>query len=282
MASNSDPLSSRVDPLRVYYATGRMLGVDDFQAEQTYHRGRLARVLGTALGSGTISGLNVQTNGAAAAADLELQVTAGLAIDRGGRLIDVPYPVCIRLDKYLKQDANQKKLVDAFKAGFLVADVFVSFVACDRGKTPSFATQDDYDATDAFVANRLLDSFAMLLVLRTDPNPKLPVDGWQSAIPLGPATGDQSANLKALKQAILTGKDAPSATFPEYPEDPRFDRTSVFLARVKIPATQAGAGATPTYDLSKFTNDSIDNLSRLFLYPGALLARWSGLTTGGV
>ena len=48
-----------VDPLRVSYATGRMLGVEDFQAEQTYHRGRLARVLGAALGTGTLSGLKV-------------------------------------------------------------------------------------------------------------------------------------------------------------------------------------------------------------------------------
>lgn len=282
MASNSDPLSSQVDPLRVSYATGRMLGVDDFQAEQTYHRGRLARVLATAMGSGTLSGLNVQTNGAATAADLELQVTPGVAIDRAGRVIDVPYQVCIRLDKYLKDPANQKKLVDAFKGGFIIADVFVAFVACDRGKTPSFATLNDYDATDAFVPNRVLDSFAMLLVLRTESNPGIPQDAWQTVAKLGPPAGDQSANLKALKQAILAAKDAPSANFPEYPQDPEFDKTSVFLARMKIPATQAGAGATPTYDLTKVNNDSIDNLSRLFLYPAALLARWAGLTTGGV
>jgi hypothetical protein len=281
MAANSDPLSAHPDPLRVFYATGRMLGVDDFQAEQTYHRGRLARVLATLAGSGTISGLNVQTHQAAQPEDLEIQVSPGIAIDRAGRVIDVPYQVCIRLDRYLKQDENQAKLLDAFKGGFIVADVFVSFVACDRGKTPSFATDDDYDATDAFVANRVLDSFAMLLVLRTDPTPKLPQDVWQPGVPLGPPAGDQSGDLKALKQAILTATDVPSSTFQEYPEDPDFDRTSVFLARVSIPATQTSPGATPTYDLTKVTNDSIDNLSRLFLYPTALLARFAGMTTGG-
>lgn len=281
MASNSDPLSSHQDPLRVAYATGRMLGVEDFQAEQTYHRGRLARVLSATLGTGTISGLNVQTNGSNAPADLELQVTPGLAIDRAGRIIDVPYQVCIRLDRYLKQQ-DDSQLLNAFQGSSIVADVFASFVACDRGKTPSFATLDDYDATDAFVPNRLLDSFAMLLVLRADPNPQLPQDGWANSAPLGPLTGDQTAKLKTLKQAILTGKDAPAANFQEYPEDPHFDRTAVFLARVKIPATQAGAGAIPKPDLSNPNSISIDNLSRLFLYPGALMARWAGLTTGGM
>ena len=282
MASNSDPLSASVDPLRVSYATGRMLGVEDFQTEQTYHRGRLARVLSTALGSGTLSGLNVKTNGAAAPADIEIQVTPGIAIDRAGRIIDVPYQVCIRLDKYLQYADNKLKLLDAFQGGAILADVFVSFVACDRGKTPCFATMDDYDATDAFVPNRLLDSFTMLLVLRTDPNPKLPQDAWQKTTPLGPVAGDLNAQLETLKQAMLEGNDAPSISYPEYPpEDKNFDRTSVFLARLSIPATQENAGDTPAYDLTKLAAENIDNLSRLFLYPGALLARWAGLTTGG-
>jgi hypothetical protein len=281
MASNSDPLSTAVDPVRVSYATGRMLGVDDFQAEQTYHRGRLARGLSAALGAGTVSGLNVQTNGAANPADLELQVTPGIAIDRAGRIIDVGYQVCIRLDNYLKQKSDTD-LGDAFSKGVITADVFVSFVACDRGKAPCFATMDDYDATDAFVANRLLDSFAMLLVLRTDPNPKLPQDAWQSAGPLGPPTGNIADTVKSLKQHILAADAAPAFKPPEYPADPKFDRTSVFLARITIPATQTAPGVRPSYDLTKLTADNINNLSRLFLYPGALLARWAGLTTGDV
>ncbi len=89
--ADTDPLSQGADPLRVFYAVGRMLGVEDFQAEQTYHRGRLARALSTALGPGTISGLKVQTNvkpdGTTAPADIELQVTPGIAIDRAGRVI---------------------------------------------------------------------------------------------------------------------------------------------------------------------------------------------------
>jgi hypothetical protein len=35
----------------------------------------------------------------------------------------------------------------------------------------------------------------------------------------------------------------------------------------------------PVWDLSSI---DVNNLSRLFLYPGALAARWAGLTTGEV
>ena len=64
----------------------------------------------------------------------------------------------------------------------LMCDVFATFVPCTRGLTPCFAAEDDYDATDAFAANRWLDSFAMQLVLRTDiATPLTPVDPWKAS-----------------------------------------------------------------------------------------------------
>jgi hypothetical protein len=279
MAAKTDPLAQAVQPLRVSYATGRMLGVDDFRDEQVYHRGRLARALAVGVGCGTLSGLKVQSNNAPAADDVELQVTAGVAVDRAGRLIDMPYTVCIRMKKFLDGQTDSA-LSDAFKAGAIVADVFATFVACERGKTPSFATMDDYDATDAFAVNRLLDSFCIQLVLRPEADPKLPQDGWQAVGPIRPP-GSNAADPKpeALKQHILDADAGPAFVPVEYPSDPNFDRTSVFLARVKVTAQRAAPGARPTYDVTKL---DIDNLSRLFLYPAALLARWAGLTTGQV
>jgi hypothetical protein len=279
MPTNADPLSQTQAPLRVFYATGRMLGVEDFQAEQTYHRGRLARVLVQALGSGTVSGLKVQSNNAADPLQVELQVTAGLAIDRAGRIIESPTLVCIRMQAFLDRQSDTD-LSDAFKsgAGNLVADVFATFKACDRGKTPSFATTDDYDATDAFVANRVLDSLGVQLVLRKEATPPLPRDPWQSVGPLrAPGSAAPDPTAAALKQHILDSDAGPADNPVEYPSDPTFDRTSVFLARVGILGSQAAAGARPSYDVTQL---SIDNLSRLFLYPAALVSRWVGLTTG--
>ena len=55
----TDNLNPPPAPSRVYYSLGRMLGVDDFQADQDYHRGCLARALLQLCGTGTVAGLNV-------------------------------------------------------------------------------------------------------------------------------------------------------------------------------------------------------------------------------
>jgi hypothetical protein len=403
MATPTDNLSPPPAPSRVSYSLGRMLGVEDFQADQDYHRGSLARALLQLCGTGTVSGLNVlvpqvwtantpyaafafvydasqnvQVNtgvagisgtavtfatapGAAAVKDganiawtnegpivtagwrpnitfagptaivdsngnvqilsvpsftsgplaplwntslgattsdgsppvaawtcvgtqqIEVAVTAGLAIDRVGRMIEVPQMVCIYLQPWMaSQTASDLNL--ALHAGSIVADVFATFVPCSQGVTPSFATQDDYDATDAFAANRLLDSFAMQLVLRTDQNPLLPQDPWLGSGPV-PAGGVTTTVMQALQQNILSANSGAAAAAPftssglippEYP--PGFDASSVFLARLTIPATAPTTpGQAPTYNLNTIT---INNVARLFVYAPSLVARTLGLSSG--
>src|SRR5258706_10724714 len=92
-----DPLDGSLAPERVFYSVGALLGVEDFAAEQTYHRGRLARALSFLDGYGTVSGLRVEYQ---APPDEEVIVHPGIAFDRLGRIIEVPSDVCIRLDKW--------------------------------------------------------------------------------------------------------------------------------------------------------------------------------------
>ena len=54
-----DPLAGVLAPDRVFYAEGVLLSAADFEAEQAYHRGRLARALAALHGSGTVAGLRV-------------------------------------------------------------------------------------------------------------------------------------------------------------------------------------------------------------------------------
>ena len=404
-ATPTDNLNPPPAPSRVYYSLGRMLGVDDFQADQDYHRGCLARALLELCGTGTVAGLNVSIpqvwqpntpypasafvydgsqnvqvntgvagvsgstppaftttpggavtdgtglvwtnqgpvnangwrpnapftspsaivdsnnniqilNGSATftagpllpvwstaigsttldgspailawtcvgPSQLEIEVTPGMAVDRVGRMIEVPSTVCIRIKPWL---ANQPlAYLNSFLtsgSGNILVDVFATFVPCTQGVTPCFATQDDYSATDAFSANRMLDSFAMQLVLRNDSNPQLPQDPWDpaGAIPTGTIT---PAIAQSLKQSILAVNAGPASTPPfaatgptpaEIP--PGFDASSVFLARISIPATEGASGEPPNFDLNSIT---IDNLSRLFLYPASLVARSIGLSSG--
>ncbi len=282
-----DTLNPPPQPTRVAYSTGRMLGAEDFQAEQDYHRGRLARALLQLVGTGTVSGLLVQTDGNADPLQLEIQVTAGIALDRVGRIIEVPRTVCIVLQDWLAgyvqawqaQQAGQSPGTPAIAdpntaihdGANLMVDVFATFVSCTRGVTPCFASQDDYDATDAFSANRLLDSFAMQLVLRTDAVPNTPLDPWASL-------GANQPSVASLQQSILTGTLGPQGSSAEYP--PGFDSTAVFLARILVPATAGTAGTPPAWDLTGFSATNIDNSKRLFVIPSSILARWNGLGSG--
>ena len=64
---------------------------------------------------------------------------------------------------------------------------------------------------------------------------------------------------------------------PDLEIPPGLDPSSVFLARISIPAAAGASGQPPTYNLN---NIVIDNFSRLFLYPSSLVARVIGLTSG--
>jgi len=212
-------------------------------------------------------------------AAMEIAVMPGVAIDRLGRMIEVPRTVCIRILPWLASQTNSD-LSSALHSGNILVDVFATFIPCSSGVTPCFATNDDYSATDAFSANRLLDSFAMRLVLRTEASPGLPQDQWLGTGP-APTGVVTAAYEQSLKQSILAARSgaaaaqpfSPNAAIPvEYPKG--FDYSSVFLARISIPATTG----TPPYNVNQLT---IDNLSRLFLYPASLVARSIGLTSGG-
>jgi hypothetical protein len=223
---------------------------------------------------------------------IELAVTAGLAIDRVGRLIDVPRTVCILLNDWLAQQmaawANQ--VANPWPGGPVVSDpnlaihdgkdlmcdVFATFVPCTQGITPSFASKDDYDATDAFSANRYLDSFVLQVVLRTDPTPLTPADPWKGFGKLPAGGSALTAAAQATIQGDVLNATAAQATGIEYP--PNFDGSSVFLARILIAAKAGASGQPPTFNLA--APIAIDNSSRLYVYPAGLQARLLGLGAG--
>src|SRR2546423_2989582 len=101
MATRTDPILDSKNPDRVFYATGVMLSADDFIAEQTYHRGRLARTLSNLNGFGTIGGLKVAiVPPGPGQPDETVAVTAGLALDRIARVIELPRKACLRLQRW--------------------------------------------------------------------------------------------------------------------------------------------------------------------------------------
>jgi hypothetical protein len=315
MNRHPDPLTTSTSPDRVFYAPGVLLAADDFQAEQLYHRSRLARVLAYLHGSGTAAGLWVYReplpnpitaeDGPAEEAD-HLVVEPGLAVDRLGRLIEVPRRACLRLNRWFRSQPQDDLFLNPSANG-VIADVFIRFVICDRGKTPAFAA-GPFDALDAVQPSRLRDGYELSLRPRQEDNPPLPVSPWQiqseapeepppeepaepaepTDIPPEPtqvelrdqqaqAITDPDRRLQALRHNALfnawrEGTDQrDEAGLRPLPEHlPGQDLTELFLARLIIPAIASNGRIQR--DFSRTVE--IDNYSRLFVYPTSALAEW--------
>jgi hypothetical protein len=269
---------------RLHYAFGELLGVDDFRDEQTYHRGRLARALFHLHGSGTVAGLRVVAEGRPATGpdpdfnEIELRVQPGLAIDRAGRLIELPRPWCLRLRRWYRYlaDNSAEVLRGAFResaAGSLVGSVEVevrlSFHACDRGYTPAFAT-GPFDALDASQPSRVRDAHRLRLVPFGTSQPAPATDPW---------TGLTTANWQ--EQVLNAWREPPRlpATLRNEDEALRRDTeiTDLRLAILRVPVRLVSGTTAPEPDWQRTTwatpTAHLDNLARDFVLPCAALQR---------
>lgn len=284
MSVQEDPLIKYEAPDRPFYATGRLLDDEDFTAEQIYHRGRLARALAYLYGSGTVAGLRVVRKRKTADQEEQLHVEPGLAIDRLGRLIELPRPACIRLQRWFDAQTDDDLVQGLHGSPYngVVVDIFIRFLICERGKTPAFAL-GPFDALDATVPSRLRDGTALDLVIRKEDSPPLPENGWPDLTVFPNAGERRTAALNALLEGWQEGtewRDEAGRLYPLAEHVPGQDPTSLFLARGVILATAGPAeaprpsrpeGASTLQDNASMT---IDNHSRPFIYtPGKWLGR---------
>jgi hypothetical protein len=328
MSTRPDPLEDRdLRPDRLHYATGAMLDRDDFLSEQLYHRGRLARALASLHGSGTVAGLRVEVRPLGETEET-LNVTPGLAVDRMGRLVEVPRPACLRLGRWMEHlsrtdrsalvaarydlrpgspirtgapgpDDPQHELTERQRAfaqknpppkppkdpnedappkdepapewagwgnGYVVADVFLGFTACERGKTPAFAT-GPFDALDAVQPSRVRDGYELTLAPRAVA--VAPPDPWKDVVGAGVEARMRAAQRHIMDHGWREGDDewqdrTTMAPGEEHP--PEADPSSVFLARLFIPVAIDGVSR----DLDRRV--LVNNHLRRFVYPGPALA----------
>lgn len=275
----ADSLAARGVPERVHYATGVLLGAEDFAAEQLYHRGRMARAFAALYGVGTVAGLRVSC-AAPDNPELEVQVAPGLALDRLGRLIEVRRIQCIHVTRWLAQREamgatalERINVIDAVREDApgerrLVFDVFLRFAICPHGKTPAFAA-GPFNATDYVVPARLADAFELTLQLAhaVGESEAVPKGTLAQPQPRSPKLEAMLADLQGITDPVqleaarrlwcmesaLDAWPEPSQTDPtrlpklaEHASDADWDR--VLLARVAIPVQQADAASFPSVD----------------------------------
>lgn len=288
MSTYDDEFTTLESPERLHYATGVFLDAEDLRAEQTYHRGRLSRVLAYLHGAGTAAGLDVAWDEASD----ELVVSAGIAIDRLGRLIEVPKQACLSLGNWFDFQAGKLAAPDQHDdegkvttslaedpdgARWLVADVYVRFTVCPRGRTPAFA-YGPFDAIDATVPHRLRDSYELALVLRGGDNAALPGDNWPTRAPDEDVEVWQRRMERAVLEAWRHGTEdwRDGQILPDASTDGVADTSAVFLARVRMPVTVSDVGVPARLrdGDGQLERVLVDNHSRRFVYSNGALIHW--------
>lgn len=266
-----DPLANLErppSPDRPYYAEGVLLDAADLTAEQTYHRGRLARALAWLHGHGTVAGLRLLWEEELPFGDPEapegreerLRVEPGLAVDPLGRLVEIPRSACLRLERwYQSQEPSALRAALNGAETAVRADLLLRFVPCARGKTPAFAS-GPFDATDAIAPARLRDAYELELVPATSDTPPVATSLWQDVDPVA----SPAVRRDQLREAIYDSWAAAPASH------------DIFLGRVEIPATLPGdPDAAP--DRTGGASVTVDDSQRPFLAPSAALSRWVGI-----
>ncbi len=292
MTRTSDPLSRPVPPDRLHYETGMLLDVEDFQDEQTYHRSRLARLAAYLHGYGTVAGLEVRwlpaldEETSRTAREEQLVVTAGLALDRLGRLIEVRRSQCLRLGVWFEQHAEDSvgrdRLSKAYHSasfGFpdgVWADVFLAYTPCLHGTRPAFAT-GTLDKMDGVAPSRIRDGSRLSLVLREETHPPTPRRSFPDLSGLtDPEERQRRVMDYKLREAWLEaslwqeGGDRLSR-LPEHTPDQ--DGTELFLARIVLPASP---GPPVVRDMTR--DVEVFNHLRLFSFSTTELAWLAGHT----
>lgn len=267
LATAADPLFARPAPERPAYATGILLDAQDFSDEQTYHRGRLARALAMLAGGGTLAGLAASHRPPGPTQAEEVQVAPGLAVDRLGRLIELPRAACRGLDDWfadlaatdggdLLRTSRYGDLARFLSPRFLnppapeaapvlpdlaiVADIFLRFAQCPVGLTPSFAA-GPFDALNAVSTARVRDAYELQLVARpalTDTQTGLPRVSDAERVFADTAAGAE-ARRNAWQDEVLAAHashGSSGAVLLPGPEHPAgLDPSAVFIARVLLP-----------------------------------------------
>jgi hypothetical protein len=171
-------------------------------------------------------------------------------------------------------DADAEPEWKAWQQGYVVADVYLAFAACERGKTPAFAT-GPFDALDAVAPSRVRDGYELSLIPVA--HTELPPDPWKDLSAAGVDARKRLAQATLLDAHPLPAfKERGVPARPDlYP--PEADPSAVLLARLFIPVVPAPLEESSAgFARDRTLRPLVNNHLRPFAYPGPALAWLAG------
>jgi hypothetical protein len=155
------------DPTKhVNYTVGMVLGVDDFTQEFTYLSNRDQAIAGAAIGTGTISGLQVTVSPGPTGNAGVVQVATGTAVSPSGRTVTVPTAQCADIDQWLQANADGVTAQLGSPPGELTLSILLAYADQQTDEVPIPATPNSTNGSLS-AASRLQDSFELMLAPAT-------------------------------------------------------------------------------------------------------------------
>lgn len=154
-----------LNPLkRMNYTFGMVLGVDEFQQEQTYFIAKDRSQYRLAHGYGTLCGLQVKV---VTSPVLEVQVTRGVLVNPQGQEVHVQQLMCARLNDWLSN--NQTALDELFGPPPFPMSlcVVLEYRECPTDTVP-VPGEPCRSQSDAMAASHIAESFQLKLCLDAD------------------------------------------------------------------------------------------------------------------
>lgn len=215
------------------YHFGQLLGVDDFRVEQGFHLGRSRRHQRLLHGAGVVAGYPVSYK----AADLELRVGPGYAVDALGRDLVLDAVQCVNLAKWWAARVQQKD--SAFndvldRTDFTIdLDLVVCYTTCLSAPVPAIAEPCAGQASD-LAYSRVCETVRLQLV-RPPP-----------AAPAASAFAEATSPLPSTRDALIDALAAQTIALPDDSDPADLCLTLARLRGVRI--RQDGASYLVTMD----------------------------------
>jgi hypothetical protein len=187
--------------LGLFYHFGQLLGVDDFETEQAYHRGKVRLHNAWLHREGVVWGLGVEAD----AEHGELRVKSGLALDGAGHELFLEADACLKLADWY--DANKAAADAARDQNDLTAHVLLRFKACLSRPVPAMSEPCVGAQTDT-AYSRAVETVELLLRPGPAPARTYPYHLLRLLFALDDPVGDEQGPVSKDEQDVLDARKA--------------------------------------------------------------------------
>lgn len=192
--------------LGIHYHFGMLLGVDDFETEQAYHRGKFQLHNAWLHREGVVWGLEVQLD----SAKIEVRVLPGLALHGSGHELHLDATACVNLGTWFDEHRNDPGFTVTANSGKFTFDAHVvaSFKACLTRQVPALIQPCESGGTDT-AYSRVHETIELKLVPGRAPAASTPIShGLRLLLDLDGAKVLPDGSIDPADQHILDARAA--------------------------------------------------------------------------